>query len=116
MGKASRLIQQKTLQNMMYNVWQHALTEKNWYLLIDVYKSVLVVEHKISGSKTISETLIALTLIMYYTKNYKHTQKKHKKEEPSQNKQTKQTPKQNKTMNQNKTKEHIRNKPQKKSE
>lgn len=45
-GKASRLIQQKTLQNMMYNVWQHALTEQNWYLLIDVYKSVLVVEHK----------------------------------------------------------------------
>ena len=34
---------------------------KNWYLLIDVYKSVLVVEHKKSGSKTISETLIALT-------------------------------------------------------
>ena len=103
MGKASRLIKQKTLQNMMYNVWQHVLTEKNWYLLIDVYKSVLVVEHKKIGIKNNFWNFDRTHL-----NNVLHKKLQTQKIPNQLNKQTKQ----NKTPN--KTNEQMRNKPHKK--
>ena len=94
-------ITEHDVQRMAARTYRKKLVPSNWCVQI----SISCGTKKKSGSKTISETLIALTLIMYYTKNYKHTQKK-----PTNqlNKQTKQ----NKTPN--KTNEQMRNKPHKK--